>query len=211
MNYLTNFINIKNDIKNQNTKNNLIVVTKNVDIEKIKSIIDLGQVDFGENRVKDASIKWSNLLKSQNNKFKLHLIGRLQSNKVKDAIKTFDYIHTLDTEKLASLLDNEEKLTSKKLKYFIQVNIGNEVQKNGVLEKDLFQLLDYCKKSTDLDVVGLMCIPPISMDPGFFFKKLQELAYKNNLNELSCGMSSDYSEAIKFGSTYVRIGSKIFS
>jgi pyridoxal phosphate enzyme (YggS family) len=211
MNYLTNFINIKNDIKNQNTKNNLIVVTKNVDIEKIKSIIDLGQVDFGENRVKDASIKWSNLLKSQNNKFKLHLIGRLQSNKVKDAIKIFDYIHTLDSTKLALLLDNEEKLISKKLKYFIQVNIGNEVQKNGVLEKDLFQLLDYCRKSTNLDVIGLMCIPPLNKDPNFYFKNLQELAYKNNLTELSCGMSSDYSEAIKFGSTYTRIGSKIFS
>ena len=211
MNYLTNFINIKKDIKNQNIKNNLIVVTKNTDIEKIKSIIDLGQVDFGENRVKDASVKWSNLLKDQNNKFKLHLIGRLQSNKAKDAIKIFDYIHTLDSIKLASLLDNEEKLISKKLKYFIQVNIGNEVQKNGVLEKDLFQLLDYCRKSTNLEVVGLMCIPPISKDPGFFFKKLQDLANKNELNELSCGMSSDYSEAIKFGSTYVRIGSKIFS
>ena len=211
MNYLTNFINIKNDIKNQNTKNNLIVVTKNADVEKIKSIIDLGQVDFGENRVKDASVKWSNLLKDQNNKFKLHLIGRLQSNKAKDAIKVFDYIHTLDSIKLASLLDNEEKLISKKLKYFIQVNIGNEVQKNGVLEKDLFQLLDYCRKSTNLDVIGLMCIPPISKDPGFYFKKLQDLANKNELNELSCGMSSDYSEAIKFGSTYVRIGSKIFS
>ncbi len=211
MNYLTNFINIKNDIKNQNTKNNLIVVTKNTDVEKIKSIIDLGQVDFGENRVKDASVKWSYLLKEQKNKFKLHLIGRLQSNKVKDAIKIFDYIHTLDSTKLALLLDNEEKLISKKLKYFIQVNIGNEVQKNGVLEKDLFQLLDYCRKSTNLDVIGLMCIPPISADPGFYFKKLQELAHKNDLNELSCGMSSDYSEAIKFGSTYVRIGSKIFS
>ena len=211
MNYLTNFINIKKDIKNQNIKNNLIVVTKNTDIEKIKSIIDLGQVDFGENRVKDASVKWSDLLKDQNNKFKLHLIGRLQSNKAKDAIKIFDYIHTLDSIKLASLLDNEEKLISKKLKYFIQVNIGNEVQKNGVLEKDLFQLLDYCRKSTNLDVIGLMCIPPISKDAGFYFKKLQDLANKNELNELSCGMSSDYSEAIKFGSTYVRIGSKIFS
>ena len=211
MNYLTNFINIKNDIKNQNTKNNLIVVTKNADVEKIKSIIDLGQVDFGENRVKDASVKWSYLLKEQKNKFKLHLIGGLQSNKVKDAIKIFDYIHTLDSTKLALLLDNEEKLISKKLKYFIQVNIGNEVQKNGVLEKDLFQLLDYCRKSTNLQIIGLMCIPPISADPGFYFKKLQELAYKNNLNELSCVMSSDYSEAIKFGSTYVRIGSKIFS
>ena len=211
MNYLTNFINIKEEIKNQNIKNNLIVVTKNTDIEKIKSIIYLGQVDFGENRVKDASIKWSNILKDQNNKLKLHLIGKLQSNKVKDAIKIFDYIHTLDSIKLASLLDNEEKLISKKLKYFIQVNIGNELQKNGVLEKDLFQLLDYCRKSTDLNVIGLMCIPPISKDPGFYFKKLQDLANKNELNELSCGMSSDYSEAIKFGSTYVRIGSKIFS
>jgi PLP dependent protein len=211
MNYLTNFKNIKKDIKNQNTKNSLIVVTKNTDIEKIKSIIDLGQVDFGENRVKDASIKWSNILKDQNNKAKLHLIGKLQSNKVKDAIKIFDYIHTLDSIKLATSLDNEEKLVSKKLKYFIQVNIGNELQKNGVLEKDLFQLLDYCRKSTDLDVIGLMCIPPISKEPSFYFKNLQELAYKNNLNELSCGMSSDYSQAIKFGSTYVRIGSKIFS
>ena len=181
MNYLTNFINIKKDIKDQNIKNNLIVVTKNADIEKIKSIIDLGQVDFGENRVKDASVKWSNLLKEQKNKFKLHLIGRLQSNKVKDAIKIFDYIHTLDSIKLASLLDNEEKLISKKLKYFIQVNIGNEVQKNGVLEKDLFQLLDYCRKSTNLQIIGLMCIPPISIDSGFYFKKLQELAYKNDL------------------------------
>jgi pyridoxal phosphate enzyme (YggS family) len=211
MNYLINFKNIKKDIKKQNPKNSLIVVTKNTDVEKIKSIIDLGQVDFGENRVKDASIKWSNILKDQNSKLKLHLIGKLQSNKAKDAIKIFDYIHTLDSIKLASLLDNEEKLISKKIKYFIQVNIGNELQKNGVLEKDLFQLLDYCRKSTNLDVIGLMCIPPISMDPGFYFKKLQELAYKNDLNELSCGMSSDYSEAIKFGSTYVRIGSKIFS
>jgi pyridoxal phosphate enzyme (YggS family) len=211
MNYLKNFINIKQEIKNQNIKNNLIVVTKNTDIEKIKSIIDLGQVDFGENRVNEASVKWSNLLKSQNKTFKLHLIGKLQSNKVKEAIKVFDYIHTLDSVKLALLLNNEEKLISKKLKYFIQVNIGNEVQKNGVSEKDLFALLDYCKKFTNLDVIGLMCIPPLNKDPNLYFKNLQELAYKINLNELSCGMSSDYSEAIRFGSTYTRIGSKIFS
>ena len=211
MNYLTNFINIKKDIKNQNIKNNLIVVTKNTDIEKIKSIIDLGQVDFGENRVNEASVKWSNLLKSQNKTFKLHLIGKLQSNKVKEAVRAFDYIHTLDSTKLALLLNNEEKLMSKKLKYFIQVNIGNEVQKNGVLETDLVELLDYCRKFTNLDVIGLMCIPPLSKDPNFYFKNLQELAYKNNLTELSCGMSSDYFEAIKFGSTYTRIGSKIFS
>ena len=165
MNYLTNFINIKQEIKNQNTRNNLIVVTKNIDIEKIKPIIDLGQVDFGENRVNEASVKWSNLLKSQNRKFKLHLIGKLQSNKAKEAIKVFDYIHTLDSAKLALLLNNEEKLISKKLKYFIQVNIGNEVQKNGVLEKDLPELLDYCRKLTNLDVLGLMCIPPFNKDP----------------------------------------------
>jgi PLP dependent protein len=211
MNYLTNFINIKEEIKNQNIRNNLIVVTKNTDIEKIKSIIALGQVDFGENRVNEASVKWSNLLKSQNKTFKLHLIGKLQSNKAKEAIRAFDYIHTLDSTKLALLLNNEEKLMSKKLKYFIQVNIGNEVQKNGVLEKDLVELLNYCRKFTNLDVIGLMCIPPLNKDPNFYFKNLQELAYKNNLTELSCGMSSDYSEAIKFGSTYTRIGSKIFS
>ena len=209
MNYLTNFKNIKKDIKNQNTKNSLIVVTKNTDIEKIKSIIDLGQVDFGENRVKDASIKWSNILKN-NSKIKLHLIGKLQSNKAKDAFDLFDFIHTLDSEKLAKILSSLENKSEKKIKYFIQVNIGNEIQKNGIDQSSIKEFMDFCCRDLKLNIVGLMCIPPLNLDPIPFFKKMQDLKIINNLNELSMGMSSDYKQALNYGATYIRIGSSIF-
>ena len=186
------------------------MVTKSANYDKIKDIIEFGHIHFGENRIQDANKKWIDIKKNFLD-IKLHFIGRLQTNKVDEAVSLFSYIHSLESEKLAVSLSKAEKNHNKKIKYFIQINIGREQQKSGISIEDAPDFINYCKKILDLDVVGLMCIPPISADPGFYFKKLQELAYKNDLNELSCGMSSDYSEAIKFGSTYVRIGSKIFS
>jgi len=164
---------------------------------------------FGENKVQEAQEKWSNFL-NDNKDVKLHLIGKLQSNKAKDAFALFDYIHTLNSEKLAKIFSNLEKDSKKNLKYFIQVNIGHEIQKNGIDESLLGEFINYCKNDLSLNVIGLMCIPPINTDPLPFFKKMQQLKIDNNLAELSMGMSSDYEVALNCGSTYLRIGSAIF-
>ena len=209
MNSLDNFKVIKEKVHKLQNKSNLIIVTKNRSFETILPIIQSGHLHFGENKVQEAKEKWSTFL-NDNKNIKLHLIGKLQSNKAKDAFALFDFIHTLDSEKLAKIFSDLEKRSKKNLKYFIQVNIGNEAQKNGIDESLLADFIIFCKKDLNLNVIGLMCIPPINLDPLPFFKKMQKLKTDNNLAELSMGMSSDYKEALDCGSTYLRIGSAIF-
>ena len=209
MNSLDNFKVIKEKVYKLQNKSNLIIVTKNRSFETILPIIQSGQLHFGENKVQEAKEKWSTFL-NDNKNIKLHLIGKLQSNKAKDAFALFDFIHTLDSEKLAKQFSDLEKNSKKNLKYFIQVNIGNEAQKNGIDESLLANFIIFCKKDLNLNIIGLMCIPPVSLDPLPFFKKMHKLKIDNNLAELSMGMSSDYKEALDCGSTYLRIGSAIF-
>ena len=207
---LHNYSKVSNTIKILSEKVKLIVVTKNQDINKINFIISKEHEHFGENRVQEASIKWRNLI-STNPKLKLHLIGKLQSNKAKDAFEIFHYIHTLDNEKLGQIFSKLEYNSTKKIKYFIQVNIGNEPQKNGIAVDKVDQFIKYCINDLKLNIIGLMCIPPVGVDSNQYFKKLADLAKANNLKELSMGMSDDYECAIKNGATFIRVGSKIFS
>ena len=210
INYLYNYKTIKEEIINIKKDTNLLVVTKNQTFDKIKELINIGHCDFAENKVQEASDKWSELLKKNKN-IQLHLVGKLQSNKVKDAFSLFNYIHTLDNEKLANKFHEIEKNSQKKIKFFIQVNIGNEDQKNGIKIDLLKDFVSLCKHDLQLDVIGLMCIPPKDLDPEIFFNTMKFLGAENNLKELSMGMSSDYKVAIKCGSTFVRIGSSIFN
>ena len=210
MNIIKNYNHILNSVKLLSQKTTLIIVTKNQELNKINLLINEKHLDFGENRVQDATIKWKNLI-STNSQLKLHLIGKLQSNKAKDAFQIFHYIHTLDNEKLAQIFSKFENNSSKKIKYFIQVNIGNEPQKNGITLDRLNQFVKYCINDLKLNIIGLMCIPPLEIDPSKYFIKLADLAKENDLNQLSMGMSNDYVYAIKSGATFVRVGSKIFS
>ena len=171
-------------------------------------MVKFGHIHFGENRVQEALDKWTKI-KENNDSIKLHLIGKLQTNKVKFAVKIFDYIHTVDSIKLARKISSEENKLKKKIKLFIQVNIGLEEQKSGVSENNLKELIEECSR-LNLSVIGLMCIPPNDNNSKNYFKKMKELGSQYSLSELSMGMSSDYIEAIEEGSTYVRIGSKIF-
>ena len=207
---LHNYSKVLNTVKIFSKKIKLIVVTKNQDINKINFIISKEHEHFGENRVQEASIKWRNLI-STNPKLKLHLIGKLQSNKAKDAFEIFHYIHTLDNEKLGQIFSKLENNSTKKIKYFIQINIGNEPQKNGIAVDKVDQFIKYCINDLKLNIIGLMCIPPVGVDSNQYFKKLADLAKANNLKELSMGMSDDYECAIKNGATFIRVGSKIFS
>ena len=186
----------------------IIAISKTFKLEKILPLIEYGHLDYGENKVQEALDKWSDI-KSKKPDIKLHLVGKLQSNKVKFAVKIFDFIHSVDTKKLAKKIAEEESKLKKKIKIFIQVNIGNEDQKSGVNREELEDLFLYCK-SLNLDVIGLMCLPPANHDPDPFFSELNELNKKFNLTELSMGMSSDYVKAIEHSSTYLRIGSDIF-
>ena len=206
-----NLLKIKQNIKTKLLENSptpkIIAVSKTFSMDHIKHLIEYGHKDYGENKVQEANEKW---LKIRSNKdIKLHLIGRLQSNKVKIAVKLFDYIHSLDSIKLANRIALQEKELNKKVKLFIQVNLGNEDQKSGINKNDLISFHNYCK-NLDLNVIGLMCIPPFNEPSLKYFKELKELNNKLNLNELSMGMSSDYLEAIENGSTQIRIGSSIF-
>ena len=210
MNFLNNFIKIKAEINNLNKKVNLIVVTKNQDFMNIKPIIDEGHLHFGENRVQDAIAKWESYLKL-NDKINLHFVGKLQSNKIKQAISLFNYIHSLDSEKLATALHQEETLSGKKIKYFVQVNIGGEVQKSGILKSELGTLLNFCKNNTRLEIIGLMCIPPNDSKSLKYFKEIKQLANDFNFSQISMGMSQDYKDAILCGATFVRIGSSIYT
>jgi len=177
-------------------------------MDKILPLIEYGHLDFGENKVQEAVEKWSEI-KLRNNNIKLHLIGGLQTNKVKLAVKLFDYIHSVDSERLAKKISDEQQKQKKKVRIFIQVNIGNEEQKYGVDKLSVSGLYSYCK-TLNLEVVGLMCIPPLNLPSEIFFKEMNELNQKLNFEELSMGMSSDYLNAIKNSATYVRIGSNIF-
>jgi len=206
---LENYLSIKAKTVLLNKDVNIVVVTKGQNFENIKLIIDQGHLDFGENKVQEASQKWSEILRN-NPRIKLHLIGKLQSNKAKDAFYLFDYIHTLDNEKLAKILSSLENNSKKKIKYFIQVNIGNEIQKNGINLSHVKDFIGFCSKDLKLNIVGLMCIPPFNLDPIPFFEKMQNLKLINNLDELSMGMSTDYNQALNYGATYIRIGSAIF-
>ena len=210
MNFLNNFIKIKAEISNLSKNVNLIVITKNQDFINIKPIIDQGHLHFGENRVQDAFAKWESYLKL-NNKINLHFVGKLQSNKIKQAISLFNYIHSLDSEKLATALHQEETFSGKKIKYFIQVNIGGEVQKSGVLKSKLSTFLNFCKNNTRLDIIGLMCIPPNDDKSLKYFKEIKQLAKEFNFSQISMGMSQDYKDAILCGATFVRIGSSIYT
>ena len=211
---IINFTNIQNSIKeNQektNNKNNIkiIAVSKTFEISHINPLIDYGHTDFGENKVQEAIEKWSDIkLKYQN--LSLHLVGKLQTNKTKLALKIFDYIHSLDNEKLANKISEEQKKIDKKPKLFIQVNIGNEDQKSGVNPNKLKSFYKYCLDK-DLDVIGTMCLPPISEDPEKYFMRMNYLNKDLGLNELSMGMSADYIPAIDNNATFIRVGSKIF-
>jgi pyridoxal phosphate enzyme (YggS family) len=210
MQVLNNFLLVKSNIARHSSKAKLIVVTKNQQLDSINFLIKAHHFDFGENRVQEAYLKWKNLI-STNTQLKLHLIGKLQSNKAKDAFDIFHYIHTLDNEKLAKIFAKLETNSLKKIKYFIQVNVGNEPQKNGISINDVKLFAKYCIHDLKLNIIGLMCIPPSDSDPGQYFKNLADLAAENSLKELSMGMSNDYECAIEHGATYVRVGSKIFS
>jgi pyridoxal phosphate enzyme (YggS family) len=209
MSIIKNYNYILNYIQSVSKKTELIVVTKNQPIDKINPLINLSHFHFGENRVQEASLKWKNLIPNSN--LKLHLIGKLQSNKAKDAFEIFHYIHTLDSEKLAKIFSKLEESSIKKIKYFIQVNVGNEPQKSGISIDKVHQFVKYFTNDLKLNIVGLMCIPPAEGDPTQYFICLAELARANNLKELSMGMSNDYQCAINNGATFVRVGSKIFS
>ncbi len=186
----------------------IIAVSKTFKIDKILPLIDHGHIDFGENKVQEAIEKWSEI-KKNNSAIKLHMIGKLQTNKVKFAVKLFDYIHSVDSEKLAKKIADEQNKLNRKIKIFLQVNIGEENQKSGVNKNDLRQLVYYCKE-IGLDLIGLMCIPPINIYPENYFKEMNILNKSLGFSELSMGMSSDFLLATKYLSTYVRVGSSIF-
>ena len=203
-----NFYNIKQSILNISSKTQIIAVSKNQDFSKISQLLKIGHTEFGENKLQEASLKWKNYIHKYP-KVNLHFIGKLQSNKVKDIFTVFNYVHSLDSEKLALLFSAIEKQSDKKLKYFIQVNIGEEPQKSGIHIKDCKNFVLFCKK-LNLNVQGLMCIPPLNKNPKDYFLKLKKLNDENNFTELSMGMSDDFQIAAEIGSTYVRIGTAIF-
>jgi len=186
----------------------IIAVSKTFKIDHILPLIEYGHFHYGENKVQEAYDKWSQI-KEKNKNIKLHLIGRLQTNKVKLAVKLFDFIHSLDSKKLANKISLQEKEQNLKTKLFIQVNIGDEEQKSGISKNELLDFYSYCK-SLNLDIIGLMCIPPINQDSSKYFAEMKNLSQKLNLNELSMGMSSDYVNAVENRSTFIRVGSKIF-
>lgn len=186
----------------------IIAVSKTFKIDKILPLIDHGHIDFGENKVQEAIEKWSEI-KKNNTAIKLHMIGKLQTNKVKFAVKLFDYIHSVDNEKLAKKIADEQNKLNKKIKIFLQVNIGEENQKSGINKNDVRHLVSYCKE-IGLDLIGLMCIPPMNIDPEDYFKEMNILNKSLGFSELSMGMSSDFLLATKYLSTYVRVGSSIF-
>ena len=210
---VSNLLKIKKEIElkqlNQKNQTEIIAVSKRFNLEQITPLIEIGHTNFGENKVQEAISKWSDI-KKQNHQIKLHMIGKLQTNKVKYVIPLFDYIHSLDNLKLAEKISFEQKKINKELKIFIQVNIGDEIQKSGIKVDDVKNFYSKCINDLKLNIVGLMCIPPVTSNAELYFGKMLELKKLIGLKELSMGMSADYLEAIKFGSSFVRIGSKIF-
>ena len=193
---------------NNNNFPKIIAVSKTFSMEKIEPLLNHGHIHFGENKVQEAILKWSNI-KTNNENFKLHLVGKLQTNKTKQAVKLFDYIHSLDSVKLAKEISKQQKNINKNPKLFIQINIGNEQQKNGINKNELVDFYNLCKE-LELDIVGLMCLPPLGGDSDKYFSEMKELNNKLNLKELSMGMSDDYLIALRYSSTFLRIGTKIF-
>ena len=211
---ITNLQNIQKNLNSVVSENSIdspkiIVVTKTFPIKTIIPLIEFGHRDFGENKIQEAVEKWSGV-KSKYDNLKLHMLGKLQTNKVKYLIPLFDYIHSLDNLRLAEKIAKEEIKKNKKISIFIQVNIGSEVQKNGVEVDDLFSFYNECTANLSLNIIGLMCLPPRSKKADFYFLKLKKLAKNLNLKYLSMGMSEDYQVATKNGATHLRIGSKIF-
>ena len=204
---INRFENIKSIINNSNTK--IIAVSKTFSYDLISPLVGHGHLHYGENKVQEAQSKWAEIKKIRPN-INLHMIGKLQSNKAKDAVKLFDYIHSLDNQKLANTLAKHENILGRKLKYFIQVNIDNETQKSGIGINLLDDFYYYCVKEIKLNIIGLMVIPPNDGKEPIFFKKLMELNKSLGLKELSMGMSLDYKIALDYGTTFVRIGSAIF-
>ena len=213
-NTVKNLLDIDNNIKvylnklNINNNPKIVAVSKTFKIEKILPLIEYGHIDYGENKVQEAVEKWTDI-KKKNSQVRLHMIGKLQTNKVKFAVQIFDYIHSVDSKKLAKKIADEQNKLNKKIKIFLQINIGNENQKSGVNKNDVSQLVSYCKE-INLDLVGLMCIPPANIDPEDYFEEMNKLNKTLNLTELSMGMSSDFLVAAKHFSTYLRVGSGIF-
>jgi pyridoxal phosphate enzyme (YggS family) len=213
-NTVKNLIDIDDDIKdylnklNINNNPKIVAVSKTFKIDKILPLIEHGHIDYGENKVQEAVEKWTEIKKIHSH-VKLHMIGKLQTNKVKFAVQIFDYIHSVDSIKLAKKIVDEQTKINKKIKIFLQVNIGDENQKSGIDKEEVSQLVSYCKE-IGLDLIGLMCIPPVDIDPEGYFEEMNKLNKKLNFSELSMGMSSDFLKAAKHHSTYVRIGSSIF-
>tara|TARA_B100000886_G_scaffold205858_1_gene142233 strand:+ start:8232 stop:8882 length:651 start_codon:yes stop_codon:yes gene_type:complete len=210
-NIIESFNKINSNIKklSPNREVNIVAVSKTFSLEHIMPLIDFGHQHFGENKVQEASAKWK-LLKNERKDLKLHMVGKLQSNKAKSAAELFDYIHSLDNQKLADIFSNFERENEKKLKYFIQVNIGNEIQKSGVPINEIDGFYTYCTKEKNLNILGLMAIPPNDQNPKKYFKTLSDLNASLGFKELSMGMSADYEDAINLNATFVRIGSSIF-
>ena len=213
-NTVKNLLDIENNIKgylnqlNINNKPKIIAVSKTFKIDKISPLIEYGHADFGENKVQEAIEKWTEIKKT-NLHIKLHMVGKLQTNKVKFAVKIFDFIHSVDSIKLAKKISDEQNKIDKKIKIFLQVNIGDENQKSGINKHEVNQLVSYCKE-IGLDLIGLMCIPPANIDPSNYFQEMKQLNNSLGFIDLSMGMSSDYLVAVKYFATYVRIGSSIF-
>ena len=196
------------ELSGENRIPKIIAVSKTFKIDHILPLIDYGHLDYGENKVQEAIEKWTEV-KKQNDKIKLHLIGKLQTNKVKYALKIFDYIHSVDSEKLAKKIAEEQEKQKIKPKIFIQINLGEESQKSGIMKNNLIEFYNF-SKDLGLDIIGTMCIPPFNEDSSKYFSQMRDLNQEIDLNEISMGMSSDYLNAIKFKSTYLRIGSNIF-
>ena len=210
---VNNLLSIQNQLKELGFKSQydpqIIAVSKTFAINNIFPLIEHGHKHFGENKIQEAISKWTDVKKEYID-IKLHMLGKVQTNKVKFLIPLFDYLHSLDNFKLAEKISKEEVKKNKKIKIFIQVNLGEEAQKNGINFKDLDNFYYECKKNLNLDIIGLMCLPPQNENPEKFFQKLKECSDKIGLTDLSMGMSADYLNAIKYGSTFVRIGSDIF-
>jgi pyridoxal phosphate enzyme (YggS family) len=207
-NSVNNLVSIKKEIQLKSDNIKIIAVSKTFPIENILPLIEFGHIDYGENKVKEALDKWINI-KNKNKSVKLHLIGKLQTNKVKLALGIFDYIHSLDSEKLAIKISEEQIKQEKKPKIFIQVNIGDEDQKSGLSKEKLGEFYKFCK-NLNLDIIGIMCIPPVDQNPKKYFTEMNKINQELNFKELSMGMSSDYLEAIQNNATFIRVGSKIF-
>lgn len=205
---LENYHRVLNIINKFQHKVTLIVVSKSFSINHIQPLLDAGHVHFGENRVQESVQKWTPLLNIKKN-LKIHLLGKLQTNKVVETIHLFSYVHSLDSEKLALKISKEQKNFNKNLNYFVQINLGEETQKSGISKQDVIGFINFCTKELNLNVIGLMCLPPISEDPKIHFQNLKKIAHELNLSNLSMGMSGDFEEALRYGSNFLRIGSLI--